>query len=163
MLPVVKIPIAQCLHYWHKVVISLQPLANVKAWWYFYNSTAFRLVADLALLGAVVYVIPVLLSLPQSENLVLGEPNTARARFNQGRIWVRWLGLATLVASLIPPFFYWPILYQVNGKKDDIKTASINSHCVLGLYITTLLAVGLFIWFYIKWQRVSKLHVSFSK
>lgn len=149
---------------WHLVAYHCNCLCDPRTMWYFYNSAGFKVVADLALLGALAYVVPVLLSIPQPVRLVVGHRNTERAEFNAARTQSRRLGCFVVLASFFPPLFYIPLLRQTWGKKDNIAGKSaIQPSYLVWLYLTTVIVAVLFIWFYRTWRRTQALHSSFEE
>lgn len=129
-------------------------------YWCFFNSLAFSNITVVALLGAVIIVVPALATLPPEIFPRLGDFHTEYIILKKYKGWTWFLGIAAIAASILIVIFYLRILTLTHAKTCDMnfKPENYMFAYINILYLLSISGLGLIGMFYIYLQRTYKKH-----
>src|SRR5947209_20056769 len=102
--------------------------------WCFYNSSAFKSVSELVLIGAFGIIIPALLTLPEVKATAVGDQHTKHNEFITAKNWTIIIGIVTMVLSAITPCIYFILVAKLSG-----ETCNVNEELMNGVHVYIIL------------------------
>ena len=133
--------------------------------WCFYNWIALSNATSVELLGTIILVIPAILTLPTDLLPQLGERHTAYIEFRESKTNTLWMGILTVILSVLAIIPYGLVLSQTDGEtcKVVVTPAAEIYDYLNALYVFTIFVLLLFGFFYISLQDTRKKYEALTK